>query len=53
MLEQRIEGRRDDASDADAEILRKQLAIDPGALTWARIDSADSGARAAILRRIN
>jgi predicted kinase len=40
VLEERITHRRNDASDADAAILRKQLAIDPGRLDWIRIDAA-------------
>jgi hypothetical protein len=40
VLEQRIAGRRNDASDADAAVLRKQLAIDPGPPDWMPIDAA-------------
>jgi hypothetical protein len=40
VLEERIAGRRNDASDADAAVVRKQLAIHPGPLDWARIDAA-------------
>jgi aminoglycoside phosphotransferase family enzyme/predicted kinase len=41
VLEQRIAGRRNDASDADAAVLRKQLEIDPGRLDWTPIDAAN------------
>jgi len=43
----RIAGRGDDASDASAEILRHQLAHNPGALDWIGIDAG--GARDATL----
>jgi len=39
VLENRLAGRRNDASDADVAVLRKQLAIDPGPLDWTRIDA--------------
>jgi aminoglycoside phosphotransferase family enzyme/predicted kinase len=35
----RLGGRRDDASDASAEVLGLQLSLDPGAISWIRIDS--------------
>lgn len=35
----RLAGRRDDASDASVEVLRAQLAANPGRLDWARIDA--------------
>ena len=38
ILVRRISGRRDDASDATPLVLRQQLAADPGALTWPRVD---------------
>jgi uncharacterized protein len=38
VLVRRISGRRGDASDATADVLRQQLAADPGALTWPRMD---------------
>ncbi len=47
VLEGRVAGRRDDASDADGMVLRKQLATDPGPLTWPRIDIAPEGDGAA------
>ena len=36
----RIGARRGDASDATAEVLAKQLAADPGAMDWSRIDAS-------------
>jgi len=44
---QRVEGRGADASDATAEVARRQAGIDPGDLSWARID-ASGGARPTI-----
>ena len=35
----RLDARRDDASDASGEVLRHQLASDPGRLDWIRIDA--------------
>ena len=37
-LEKRITKRRDDASDATPEILRKQLDYDLGQMAWQRLD---------------
>jgi predicted kinase len=39
---QRIGARAPDASDADAEVARKQEAFATGAINWTRIDSAGS-----------
>jgi aminoglycoside phosphotransferase family enzyme/predicted kinase len=39
ILEKRVAARRDDASDADAAVLHKQLTIDPGPLDWMRVDA--------------
>jgi aminoglycoside phosphotransferase family enzyme/predicted kinase len=39
-LRSRIADRRDDASDADASVLRQQLLQDRGAVSWARIDAS-------------
>lgn len=44
VLEQRIAGRRDDASDADVEILHRQLAYDVGKVDWTRIDATADAA---------
>jgi predicted kinase len=38
VLARRISGRRGDASDATADVLRQQLAADPGPLTWPTVD---------------
>lgn len=35
----RVDARRGDASDADAEVVRKQLARDFGAIDWVRLDA--------------
>jgi aminoglycoside phosphotransferase family enzyme/predicted kinase len=40
----RVEARRGDASDADAAVVRSQLAYDLGKITWQRIPAADSPA---------
>jgi aminoglycoside phosphotransferase family enzyme/predicted kinase len=44
----RVARRRDDASDADAAVLRMQSAIDPGKMDWARIDAGNDAAAAII-----
>ena len=47
-----IAGRRSDASDASREVLGQQLARDPGALDWSRIDAGgDPDATLAAARR--
>jgi hypothetical protein len=38
-LARRIEGREQDASDADVEVMRRQAALDPGPIGWRRIDA--------------
>ena len=38
----RVAGRGKDASDADAAVLRRQLAYDLGAMDWVRIDAGQS-----------
>ncbi len=49
----RIAARKDDASDADADVLRRQLAYDLGDLTWHRIDAGQSAEQvAAAARRV-
>jgi hypothetical protein len=40
LLEARIGGRRGDASDATAAVLRRQLAYDLGPIAWHRVDAA-------------
>jgi uncharacterized protein len=42
VLVQRLTARRGDVSDATPEVLRQQLAIDPGALTWPVLDVSGS-----------
>jgi predicted kinase len=39
-LRRRIEGRRNNASDATAEVLGRQLDYDLGTIDWIRIDSS-------------
>ena len=38
-LARRIETREHDASDADVAVMRRQAALDPGPITWHRIDA--------------
>jgi aminoglycoside phosphotransferase family enzyme len=40
VLERRVTGRRDNVSDATAEVVRLQLAYDLGAIDWPRLDSS-------------
>jgi aminoglycoside phosphotransferase family enzyme/predicted kinase len=40
VLERRVAGRRGDASDADVEVLRAQLARDAGPMSWPVLDAA-------------
>ena len=40
-LEDRVTARRDDASDADAAVVRHQLDYDLGDMRWHRIDASD------------
>ena len=48
----RLEARRDDASDASGEVLRRQLAADRGRLDWIRIDAGgDADTALAAARR--
>ena len=42
MLIERTERRREDASDADAAVIRMQRAQDPGPIRWHRIDASVS-----------
>jgi aminoglycoside phosphotransferase family enzyme/predicted kinase len=53
VLEARVRARRGDASDADADVLRRQLARDVGSLGWRRLDAdATPEAVAAAARRL-
>ena len=46
---ERVERRADDASDATAEVARRQATLETGDLSWARIDA--SGGAASTIRR--
>lgn len=51
VLERRVAARRGDASDADAAVLRRVLAADPGPLSWHVLDAtadAEPAARAVL-----
>jgi len=39
VMAERVTGRRGDASDATAEVVRRQLSYDIGAMTWQQIDA--------------
>lgn len=45
VLHTRLAARRDDASDADTQVLARQLAQDPGPITWQRIAAGTDPAR--------
>lgn len=42
VLKQRVSARKADASDADADVVSRQLSYDLGDLTWASVDAAGS-----------
>ena len=42
ILMERVAARRGDVSDATPDVLRRQLATDPGALTWPLLDVSGS-----------
>ena len=44
-MERRIQGRREDSSDATVDILKRQLEYDLGAVDWVRIDASGSQER--------
>ena len=44
-LARRIEARKDDASDADVAVMRKQTTLDAGPIKWRRIDAGGDLAR--------
>ena len=48
-MTERVAARRHDASDATAEIVKRQLEVDPGTLDWTRIDA--DGTSAEVLAR--
>jgi predicted kinase len=41
-LAERVAARRGDASDATRAVVREQLAVDPGAIGWHRLDSGSA-----------
>jgi aminoglycoside phosphotransferase family enzyme/predicted kinase len=43
VLQDRVTGRRNNVSDATAEVVRLQLEYDLGAIDWARLDSSGEG----------
>ena len=43
VLERRVTGRRNNVSDATAEVVRLQLEYDLGAIDWIRLDSSSEG----------
>ena len=47
VLVRRVSARRGDASDATTDVLRQQLAADPGTLTWPRLDVSEPPERVA------
>jgi aminoglycoside phosphotransferase family enzyme/predicted kinase len=51
VLVRRISGRRGDASDATADVLRQQLAADPGPLTWPTVDVGGAAENVAVQAR--
>ncbi len=51
VLERRVDSRTGDASDADARVVRQQLAYDPGPMEWARIDAGGEPAEVAARAR--
>lgn len=46
VLEQRIAARRGDASDADVDVMRRQVQIGPGPMTWTRVDAGNDATTA-------
>jgi aminoglycoside phosphotransferase family enzyme/predicted kinase len=52
ILQERIAGRRNDASDADLPVLRGQLAIDPGPLGWGRVSATEGDAAIGAVREM-
>ena len=47
--EERVDGRRWDASDATPEIVRRQAAMDTGTVTWTRVDATGGTAAVAVV----
>jgi predicted kinase len=50
VLEQRVAARRGDASDADLDVLQRQMSYDIGRIDWTRLDVAQDGALATARR---
>jgi predicted kinase len=50
VLEERVAGRRGDASDADAALLRRMAPSDPGPRGWLAVDATDGDAALAAIR---
>ncbi|MGP6088909.1 bifunctional aminoglycoside phosphotransferase/ATP-binding protein [Antarctobacter jejuensis] len=44
VLESRVTARHEDASDADADVVRAQLTIDPGEMGWIEVDASGQAA---------
>jgi predicted kinase len=51
VLEDRLRGRKDDASDADVRVLQVQLGYDLGTISWSRIDVAGKPGDAEVAAR--
>ena len=52
VLEERIAGRQNDASDADLAVLRRALHRDAGTIEWPQIDGTDASGAAARIHEI-
>ncbi len=50
ILVARVSARKNDASDADEGVVRKQMAFDPGTITWRKINA--TGKLADVLKRV-
>ena len=51
VLVERVASRRGDVSDATPEVVRRQLAIDPGAMSWRPLDASGSAEEVAVAAR--
>jgi predicted kinase len=51
VLVERVAERRGDVSDATPEVVRRQLAIDPGAMSWRPLDASGSSEGVAVAAR--
>ena len=52
VLRARIAARQGDASDADAAILQRTAAADPGRIDWHRLDATDAALRTTALAHV-